>query len=182
MTPKETTRISKFLSLILRHKPETIDITLDKEGWVETELLIKKLNQQGVSLTVDKLKSVVEKNNKKRFSFSDDFRKIRANQGHSIEVDLKLEEKVPPPTLYHGTIFKNLESIRKQGLLKDQRHHVHLSADKETALQVGMRYGKPIVLTIDSKRMHSDSFPFYQSENGVWLADHVPLLYIQFPL
>lgn len=142
---------SRFLSLILRHKPETIGLSLDENGWANTNELLNKMNAHGHSLTFEQLKVIVDKNDKKRFAFSEDYTSIRASQGHSIEIDLNLQEQMPPDTLYHGTAERNIESIKQQGLLKGSRHHVHLSADTETAKKVGMRYGKPMVLTIDAK-------------------------------
>ena len=174
-------RISKFLSLILRHKPETIDLKLDENGWASVEELLEKVNRDHFVLLLDDLKAVVEQNDKKRFSFSPDFSQIRVNQGHSIRVDLKLEQQSPPDLLFHGTATRNLDSIKEKGLLKGQRNHVHLSADQATARNVGIRYGKPMVLHIDTGKMHHDGHSFYLSDNGVWLVDHVPSDYIKFP-
>ncbi len=173
-TDKQEIRISKFLSLVLRHKPETIGLRLDASGWTQTNELLEKLNSNDFEISIEDLKQVVANNDKKRFQFSKDYSKIRASQGHSLKVDLALEEKTPPDLLYHGTAEKNLASIKKQGLLKGQRHHVHLSSDAATARRVGMRYGKPVVLKVDSKRMIEEGVRFYQSANGVWLAEHVP--------
>jgi putative RNA 2'-phosphotransferase len=173
-------KISKFLSLVLRHKPETIGLSLDKNGWADVQELIEKINQHHFPFDFSRLKNVVETSDKKRFAYSSDFTKIRANQGHSISVDLELEAKLPPDILYHGTAEKNLISIKEKGLLKGQRHHVHLSINTETANKVGMRYGKPVVLKIDSKKMFENGIKFYESENGVWLTDHVPSQYILF--
>jgi putative RNA 2'-phosphotransferase len=173
-------KISKFLSLVLRHKPDTIGLSLDKNGWADVQELIEKINQHHFSFNFTQLKNVVETSDKKRFAFSSDFKQIRANQGHSFSVDLELEAKQPPDILYHGTADRNLKSIKEQGLLKGQRHHVHLSTNTETANKVGMRYGKPVVLQIDSKKMSENGIKFYESENGVWLTDHVPSQYILF--
>ena len=170
--------ISKFLSLVLRHKPETINLSLDPQGWASVDELIAKANLHKVPLNPDILRRVVETNDKKRFIFSDDQQRIRANQGHSIEVNLQLTATAPPHQLFHGTAERNIESIRTQGLLKRERHHVHLSTDHETAKAVGGRYGKPVVLVINAKGMHENGFKFYQAENGVWLTDHVPPDYI----
>jgi putative RNA 2'-phosphotransferase len=172
--------LSKFLSLILRHKPETIELALDENGWARVDELITKANQKNVPLTLDRLKRIVETNDKKRFFFSEDGKRIRASQGHSIHVDLQLKEAVPPPQLFHGTAQKNLDSIKKQGLIKGRRHHVHLSADRQTAKNVGARYGKPIIISINAAAMHRDNFLFFQSENGVWLTEAVPALYLEF--
>jgi putative RNA 2'-phosphotransferase len=173
-------RISKLLSLILRHKPETIGLTLDENGWANTEELLKKIRSLELIVTFELLKTIVETNDKKRFIFSSDFNKIRANQGHSNEVDLQLEAVTPPDNLYHGTAEQNIESIKLRGLLKGGRHHVHLSNDRETARKVGIRYGKPVILVIDTKRMSDDGYKFYKSENDVWLTDHVSPQYIKF--
>jgi putative RNA 2'-phosphotransferase len=170
----------KFLSLILRHKPETIGLSLDDNGWTNTNELLNKMNAHGYSLTFEQLKRIVDSNDKKRFAFSEDHSSIRANQGHSIEIDLNLQQQQPPDTLYHGTAERNIESIKQQGLLKGSRHHVHLSADTETARRVGMRYGKPVVLSIDAKRMQEDGCKFYRSENGVWLTEYVSCEFIIF--
>ena len=178
-TDKEEIRISKFLSLVLRHKPETIGLHLDDNGWAYTQELMEKLNSNDFEISIEDLKQLVTNNDKKRFQFSEDYSKIRASQGHSLKVDLGLEEKIPPRLLYHGTAEKNLDSIRKQGLVKGQRHHVHLSADKETAQKVGMRYGKPLVLKVRSEEMSKAGVRFYQSENGVWLTDTVPPDYLE---
>ena len=181
MTKKHQIKTSKFLSLVLRHKPDTIGLTLDENGWADTKELLDKINNNDFKLTLDELKSVVENNDKKRFLFSPDFSKIRANQGHSIKVDLELTEKIPPENLFHGTAEKNLQSIKGKGLIKGQRHHVHLSADKETAYKVGQRYGNPIILIIKANQMQEQGLKFYQSENGVWLTDTVSPHFIEFP-
>lgn len=180
MTNKHQIKASKFLSLVLRHKPDSIGLTLDDNGWANTQDLLDKINSSDFNLTFDELKTVVENNDKKRFLFSADFAKIRANQGHSIKVDLELTEKAPPENLYHGTADKNLKSINEKGLIKGQRNHVHLSADKETAYKVGQRYGKPIVLIVKSGQMHENGIKFFQSENGVWLTDSVNTEFIEF--
>jgi len=171
---------SKFLSLILRHKPETIGINLDNNGWTDVQELLIKMNASGQSLTLEQLITLVDTNDKKRFVFSPDQSKIRANQGHSVSVDLELKELTPPKQLYHGTAIKNIDSIKEKGLIKGDRHHVHLSSDPETARKVGMRYGKPIVLIINSEYMYSDGYKFYLSDNGVWLTDKVLPGYIIF--
>lgn len=175
-------KVSKFLSLVLRHKPETIGLTLDEQGWADTKALIEKATQHHIPLTLNQLKTVVETNDKRRFSFNDDFSKIRANQGHSLQVNLGLKEEQPPARLFHGTAERNLESIKQQGLIKGQRHHVHLSIDSDTAKRVGMRYGKPAILTIAAQQMYDDGFKFYVSENGIWLTDFVLPKYITFPM
>lgn len=178
MTDKEQVRISKMLSLVLRHKPETIGLTIDANGWADTQELLDKLKLHDHVLTMEGLKVIVAGNDKKRFAFSDDFSRIRASQGHSVEVDLALEEQVPPAILYHGTAMRNVDAIRAQGLLKGERHHVHLSEDKDTARNVGMRYGNPVVLAVQAALMHKQGIQFFRSANGVWLTDHVPPSFI----
>jgi putative RNA 2'-phosphotransferase len=172
--------LSKFLSLILRHKPETIDLFLDENGWAAVDELIKQANLHNVALTHNSLDSIVETNDKKRFVFSDDKKRIRANQGHSISVDLQLAEAEPPDLLYHGTALRNIDSIKAQGLLKAKRHHVHLSTDRKAAKNVGSRYGKPVVIGVNAKEMYLSGFTFFRAENGVWLTDHVPSQYLDF--
>ena len=173
-----TVRISKFLSLVLRHRPEKIGIKLDRQGWVSVSRLLGACDANGMPLTLEELRRVVSSNDKKRFSFSADGLYIRANQGHSVEVELGYEPVAPPPVLYHGTAERSLPSIKQQGLIKGRRHHVHLSQDMDTARAVGGRYGKPVVLKIESARMHEDGYLFYQAANGVWLTEHVPVEYI----
>ncbi|BFM42730.1 RNA 2'-phosphotransferase [Flavobacterium sp. CFS9] len=174
--------VSKFLSLVLRHSPETIGIKLDENGWADVEELIIKCNKNGSQsqMTAELLDYVVENNDKKRFAFNDDKTRIRASQGHSISVELNLSETDPPEYLYHGTVGKFMESIQKEGLKKMSRQHVHLSKDKETAVTVGSRRGAPQILTVRSGSMHRDGFKFYLSENNVWLTDEVPAKYIEF--
>lgn len=181
MSQDKWVSISKFLSLVLRHKPETIGVQMDAEGWVEIDDLLDKMKAKDKPLSFEDLKELVADNKKQRFIISEDGQRIRANQGHSVSVDLKLEALVPPSILYHGTATKNLDSIRKEGLLKGKRQHVHLSPDRETAIAVGSRHGKPAVLEVRSGDMHADGIPFYQSANGVWLCDHVPHHYLNFP-
>ena len=182
MEDRHLVKTSKFLSLVLRHKPETIGLSLDANGWADTHELLEKLNGHGQPLTLDQLQHVVATNDKQRFAFSADLTKIRASQGHSLEVDLAYEEREPPDVLYHGTAEKNIAAIRKEGLKKGKRHHVHLSLDVTTAKAVGSRYGKPVVLTIHAKQMMVDCFPFYQATNGVWLTEWVPPQYIKFTI
>jgi putative RNA 2'-phosphotransferase len=179
--PDDMVRISKFLSLVLRHKPQSIGLGLDEHGWAQVDELISKVNQAGVLLTPELLELVVENNNKKRFAFSEDGLKIRANQGHSIPVDLELEQKQPPEYLYHGTARRNIESIKAKGLLHGRRNHVHLSRDEETAFQVGRRHGSPMVLKVKAKEMEGKGYAFWLSVNEVWLTEHVPLEFIEFP-
>ena len=179
---RELISTSKFLSLVLRHQPEVIDVQLDPEGWVDVETLIRQANALGKPMTLELLHDVVATSDKQRFALSEDGLRIRANQGHSLPgIDLRLEAKTPPPTLFHGTVANFLESIRRQGLQKRSRHHVHLSADLETARKVGQRRGKAILLEIDSQRMHDAGYQFLVSANGVWLVDEVPVAYLRFP-
>lgn len=180
MNEQNKKNISKFLSLVLRHQPDKIGIQPDKNGWVNVDELISKINQQGTPLDFQTLEEVVITNDKQRFCFNDDLTKIRANQGHSISIDLALIPTEPPAYLYHGTVEKFIPSIRQQGLQKMSRQHVHLSADKITAEKVGSRRGKPIILTIAAGEMFMEEHSFYISDNGVWLCNQVPAKYIKF--
>lgn len=168
-------QLGKFLSLILRHKPETVGITLDENGWAYVDALLRGINQTGRKIDQATLERIVAQNNKKRYTFSNDKQKIRANQGHSLAVDVELKKITPPEYLYHGTASRFLDSIMKQGILKGTRQHVHLSCDLETATAVGKRHGKPVILKVFSGQMHASGHPFYCSENGVWLVDAVPV-------
>lgn len=179
ISEEENTRISKLLSLVLRHKPEAIGITLDENGWTNVDVLLNKINDSGIFINADILSHVVETNAKKRFAFNNTLDKIRANQGHSIEVELGYTAKQPPTILYHGTADRFVPQIQQTGLLKMNRQHVHLSADIETAQRVGQRHGKPMVLEILAEQMFSDKFEFYMSDNGVWLTDHVPVKFLR---
>ena len=174
-------KISKFLSLVLRHQPDKIGITLDKAGWVAVDELLRACQQHSFPITLEELKIVVATSDKKRFAFNEDGTQIRANQGHSVEVELGYQPVTPPALLYHGTAERFLVSIRQQGLVKGQRHHVHLSADEATALKVGVRHGKPVVLQVQSGVMHRAGYLFFQSENGVWLTEYVPAAYLVIP-
>lgn len=178
MNEIETKRISKFLSLILRHQPETIGLKLDENGWADVEELRERSAKKKVYFSLEELDEVVETNNKKRFAFNEDKTKIRASQGHSINIDLALEALQPPDFLYHGTAEANISSILEKGIEKRSRQHVHLSVDKETATKVGMRHGKPIILTIRTGKMYEDGIAFYLSANGVWLTEFVDPKYI----
>ena len=180
MNEKTTKDISKFLSLVLRHAPEKIALTLDENGWANVAELITQSNKFHKKLDHALLDYVVENNDKKRFAFNEDKTKIRASQGHSISVELALKEVEPIDFLYHGTVDKFMQDIRKEGLQKMSRQHVHLSQDRETAIKVGSRRGKPVILSINAPKMHQDGFKFYVSETGVWLTDHVPTEYIEF--
>jgi len=180
MQENNKNRISKFLSLVLRHEPGKIDLELDDQGWADVNELISKAALKNMVFSLSELEEVVVTNDKQRFAYNGDKSKIRANQGHSIDVELQLEKRQPPEVLYHGTVDKFLESIRAQGLQKMSRHHVHLSADRLTAEKVGNRRGKAITLVIRSGEMSRAGIEFYQSANGVWLADSVPAEYIVF--
>ena len=172
---------SKFLSLVLRHDPGAAGIRLDDHGWADVKELIQGVNDTGRALDLETLKEIVRTNDKKRFSFSEDGTKIRANQGHSIQVDVELKAAVPPDVLYHGTATRFLGSIlnAKEGLRAGSRLYVHLSKDCETAVKVGMRHGVPAVLKVDARSMVRDGAMFYLSENGVWLAERVPVKYLE---
>ena len=176
---KQNKRISKFLSLVLRHAPDKIGIELDNAGWTYVEDLLEKMNANGMSISMEILEFVVDTNNKKRFSFDSTHTKIRANQGHSIEIQHGFQAIEPPQYLFHGTSDKSIDNIKESGIKKMQRHHVHLSADESTAINVGGRHGKPIVLTIMSKRMFEAGHIFYRSDNKVWLTDQVPVEFIE---
>lgn len=172
-------KISKFLSYVLRHHPESIGLTLDPNGgWVDVDKLIQSSGNRGVPLTMDTLMTVVKTNNKKRFEFNSDRTKIRASQGHSVGVDLGYSPSQPPSKLYHGTAKQNLDSIRATGINKGTRQHTHLSSDIQTAMKVGSRWGDPVALEIDAEKMAADGYTFFISTNGVWLTDHVPPEYI----
>lgn len=179
MHEKRKTKISKFLSLVLRHKPDAIGLTLEENGWADVKQLLAKSANNGNSFSLADLEEVVSTNDKKRFSFDESGTKIRANQGHSLKIKLELEEKTPPKFLYHGTAERNVEAIMEKGLQKMKRHHVHLSADIETAKSVGIRYGKPIVFVIDTEKMLAENFKFFVSANGVWLVDEVPPKFLE---
>ena len=180
MDEKITKGISKFLSFVLRHSPEIIGLSLDENGWANVDELLQKSSRDGKILTIEMLTHVVESNDKKRFAFNNDKTKIRASQGHSIEIELNLTAVTPPEQLYHGTVAKYLEDIKKQGLQKMSRQHVHLSKDKETAVKVGSRRGLAQILTVNAGEMHRAGFQFFLSDNGVWLTDSVPENYIAF--
>ena len=179
MDAKRLKRVSKLMSLVLRHNPSKLGIEVDKNGWTDLKILMSRMNDKGLEVTMETIEYVVENNNKKRFSFNSDKSKIRANQGHSIDVDVELEEVKPPHNLYHGTVDKFLGDIMDSGLKKMNRLHVHLSEDLETATNVGSRRGKPVILEIASNKMFFDGYKFYKSVNGVWLTDCVPVEYIK---
>ncbi|GAL86272.1 RNA 2'-phosphotransferase [Sporocytophaga myxococcoides] len=179
ISEKENQRISKFLSLVLRHKPETIGINLDRNGWVDTQLLIFKINQHGFNISMEILDYVVDTNNKKRFAFNENKTLIRASQGHSVKIELGYEPQKPPEILYHGSAECFSELILKTGLIKQSRQHVHLSVDVTTAISVGKRHGKPVIFEVVSGEMFAEGFVFYLSENKVWLTEHVPVRYLK---
>lgn len=179
MDEKRKTKISKFLSLVLRHAPEAVGLSLDEHGWVKVQDLRKACAAHGKSFSVAELEEVVATNDKKRFSFDETKTKIRANQGHSLDVEIEFERKKPPEILYHGTAEKNVGAIFASGLRKMKRHHVHLSADTETARKVGARYGKPVIFEVDTTAMLAENHEFFVSANGVWLTDEVPLKFLK---
>ena len=171
------TKTSKFISLILRHKPEVIGITLDEHGWADVGELIAGVSRTH-ELTMEMLEEIVAADGKMRYSFNSDKTRIRANQGHSVDVDVELAKCVPPSTLYHGTAEKYVQSIEEQGLIPKTRLYVHLSPDRATAENVGSRHGKAVVYTVDAAKMAADGFEFYLSVNGVWLTERVPAEYL----
>lgn len=175
---KKLVRTSKFLSLILRHKPDTIGLSLNDNGWVSIQDLIDAANANGHDISRELLDEVVFTNDKQRFAYSHDGQRIRANQGHSVKINLELESIDPPDILYHGTVERFLNSIKTSGLQKMKRQHVHLSATIETAKNVGKRRGKPVILSVNSCAMNRDGYNFFLSQNGVWLTDSVPWKYV----
>ncbi len=175
---KEMIHLSKFLSLILRHDPEKVGLVLEEGGWVEVPTLLHALQKAGHRVDELLLHQVVRENDKQRFAFNEDSSKIRANQGHSIPVELGLQPISPPEILYHGTATRFLESILATGLHSQRRTHVHLSLDYDTAVKVGARHGKPVTLKVEAGQMAADGFLFYQADNGVWLTEQVPGKYL----
>ncbi|NJN18550.1 MAG: RNA 2'-phosphotransferase [Oscillochloris sp.] len=173
------TQLSRRLSYHLRHRPDAIGISLEPGGWVDVETLLAALAAHGRAVTRAELAAVVATNDKQRFTFDETGTRIRANQGHSVAVDLELAPDIPPEVLYHGTVAAALPAILREGLRPMRRHHVHLSADQATAQVVGARRGKPIILLIDAAEMQAAGFTFYRSANGVWLVDHVPPVYLR---
>lgn len=168
---------SKFLALILRHKPETINIRLDDHGWADVSELLTNW-PDNMKITMEDLEFIVDTDNKQRYSFNDNKTLIRANQGHSVPVDVELEEKEPPAVLYHGTATRFENSIDKEGLKPQTRLYVHLSRDIDTAKNVGSRHGKPVIYVVDSGKMYKDGYKFYLSTNNVWLTKEVPPTYL----
>lgn len=175
---KRLIRVSKYLAKSLRHAPHELGLTLQPGGWVRVDDLRDAAEKHGFPIRYDELVECVETNDKQRFAFDASGEMIRANQGHSLEVDLQLERREPPDVLYHGTVERFLPSIMADGLTKGKRHHVHLSNDGETARKVGARRGEPVVLTVDAGRMHRDSHRFFLSANGVWLTESAPPSYL----
>jgi len=177
----ELISLSKFLSLILRHKPETVGIELDSAGWTDVDVLLRNMRAAGRLIDLPLLQRLVYESDKQRFTFSEDGTKIRANQGHSAQVDLRLPRAAPPSLLFHGTATRFAPSISASGLKAGTRTHVHLSADAANAQRIGERHGKPVVLIIEAARMHAAGHVFNVAQNGVWLVSEVPPEYIQFP-
>jgi putative RNA 2'-phosphotransferase len=179
MNAERLVKVSKYLSKHLRHQPERLGLTLAPGGWVDVDVLLEALRKHNLAVSYAELEEVVAKNDKQRFSFDDSGKRIRANQGHSVEVDLQLEAIDPPHTLYHGTGAGSVESILKMGLLKFSRHHVHLSSDVKTAIKVGARHGKPVVFEVQAEAMQREGYEFFRSANGVWLVNEVPPKYLK---
>lgn len=179
MDEQRLLKVSKYLSRHLRHDPDRIGIELDEHGWVEVDALLQALTDQRFPVTRAELEEVVARNDKQRFALRDG--RIRANQGHTVDVDLALDPAEPPPVLFHGTSVRFLDDIRATGLKAMDRHDVHLSPDRGTAVKVGSRRGRPVVLKIDAARMAAEGHAFYESENGVWLTEYVPSWAITFP-
>jgi putative RNA 2'-phosphotransferase len=173
---KTDEKLSKELSYILRHRPDSVGVSLDSAGWCSVSTLLVQMNAHGTTIDIEDLKRVVANDSKGRYSL--DGERIRANQGHSVKVDLGYKAKKPPVVLYHGTVSQFLDAIMKSGLKKMKRHHVHLSADEATANMVGSRRGKAVILLVDSGKMDRDGYEFFLSDNGVWLTDSVPAKYI----
>ncbi len=174
-------RASKFLSLVLRHDPDSIGVAMDPAGWVAVADLVDRTADQERPLTIELIERVVATSDKQRFALSPDGRRVRANQGHSIDVDLGLESIEPPAILYHGTATRFLDAILDHGLRPGERRHVHLSAEEDTAIQVGSRHGKPVVLRVDAGAMHAAGHVFHRSANGVWLTDAVAPHHLSVP-
>ena len=170
---KNDVKLGKFLSLVLRHNPQAAGITLDEHGWADVQELLAGVQHSGRQIDIETLERIVRENNKQRYSFNADHTKIRANQGHSLQVDVELTAVKPPRYLYHGTAARFLSTIRQEGIRKMSRQYVHLSSDFQTAIEVGRRHGSPVVLTINAEAMAQDGVIFYRSENGVWLCEHV---------
>lgn len=174
-------QLSKFLSYVLRHRPDSIGLTLDAQGWVGVDELLSAAARAGKGVTPEDLIRIMETSDKQRFALSEDGTRIRASQGHSVTVELGYDPVTPPETLFHGTAPQFIEAIRRDGLKPMSRHNVHLSPDRETAAKVGARRGKPVILEVAAREMARAGMLFYQSANGVWLTDNVPPAYLIFP-
>lgn len=172
-------KLSVFISLVLRHKPEAANVEVDKYGYVDVDNLIKGINATGRDIDIETLKQIVSEDQKGRYSFNEDLSKIRANQGHSLKVQVLMETKTPPDVLYHGTSIESLKGIFETGINKMNRLYVHLSDNEETAKIVGKRHGYPVILMVDAKEMVKDNYEFLISENGVWQVEDVPLKYVK---
>ncbi|HFG9475565.1 TPA: RNA 2'-phosphotransferase [Clostridioides difficile] len=172
-------KLSIFISLILRHKPETIGIKLDDYGYADVNELIEKINNTGRNINIEILEQIVKEDNKQRYSFNDDRSKIRANQGHSINVNVELRELEPPKYLYHGTATRFLDNIKNEGIIKQSRLYAHLSRDIDIAVKVGKRHGTPVILKINTGKMYENGYKFYLSENNVWLCEYIPFKYVE---
>ncbi len=179
MGQEKIKKVSKSLSYVLRHRPDTIGLMLGENGWVAVDALLRAFEEHDPFYSRELIERVVAESDKQRFELSADRKQIRARQGHSVEIDLGYEPAVPPDVLYHGTATRNLESIFDSGINKGNRHHVHMSTNKQTMLAVGMRHGKPALLAIDAKRMHEQGYTFYVTGNNVWLTEHVPAEFIE---
>ena len=179
MNEKRRTRISKFLAKHLRHAPAEIGLTLEEGGWVSVAELLHGSSRAGLIVTLEELREVVATNEKQRFAFDESGKKIRANQGHSIEVDLQLPAQIPPAVLYHGSAEQFVLGIKIEGLQKMSRQHVHLSLDVETARRVGARHGKPVIFRVDTAALTKAGYLFYCAANGVWLTDEIPPEFLQ---
>lgn len=173
-------RLSKFMSLVLRHQPEVIGRSLDRGGWMSIEDLVSGASRAGVGLTREVVIAIAGDDEKGRYALSEDGLKIKATYGHSIEVDLGLKACRPPEQLFHGTATRSLDSIKLAGIARKRRRYVHLSADRVTAAKVGGRHGRPVILAIQAVRMFEAGFLFYHSESGIWLTERVPPEYIDF--
>ena len=175
------TTLSKFLSLVLRHAPETIGLTLDANGWTDVDELVRRANAHGKTLTAADVLRITAESDKKRFTLSEDNLRIRAAQGHSIKVELGLTPVTPPDILFHGTATRFADAIKAEGLKPQSRQQIHLSLDEDTAVKVGQRHGKPIVFRVEAGRMHAEGYLFFRADNGVWLTDAVPPAFLLAP-
>lgn len=166
-------KLGRFLSLVLRHNPDAAGISLDEHGWADVQELLNGVRRSGRQINLETLERIVRENNQPRYSFNADHTKIRANQGHSLQVDVELTAVKPPRYLYHGTASRFLPAIQREGIKKMSRQYVHLSGNFQTAVEVGRRHGSPVVITINAEAMAHDGVTFYLSENGVWLCEYV---------